>query len=269
MQFVEYGQKDGQLVVYFHGAPGALEECEIFDEDAKISGLRIMCFDRFSLADSYDRAGYYQQIANQIKRQADGKLIDIIGFSIGTHVAIEVIKLLKDQVRYTHLISAVAPINSGPFIEHMAGGLVFKLAMEKPAIFWLLTKFQQMMALLAPKILVSMLFASSVGEDKILSEKSAFKRYITPLLQHCFKRRTKGYIRDVNFYVQWQSDFSAYTNKVYLWHGTKDNWSPFTMATYLCDAIPGATSIQTMEGLSHYTALFEAVSQICARLKKP
>ncbi len=269
MEFSEYGQKDGQLVVYFHGAPGAIEECAIFNEYAKKNNLRIICFDRFSLADSYNRAGYYQQIATSIKREANGKPLDIVGFSIGTHVALEVIRLLKDQVHNTHLISVVAPINAGPFIDNMAGGMVFKLAMEKPAIFWLLTKFQQMMAVLAPKILVSMLFASSVGEDKILSKKGDFRRYITPLLKNCFKRRTKGYMRDVNFYVKWQGDFSDDTSNVYLWHGTKDNWSPLTMATYLCDSMSGTTGIQSMEGLSHYTALFEAAPQICAQLKNP
>ena len=32
---VEYGTKTGALVVYFHGAPGAIKECAVFDKHAQ------------------------------------------------------------------------------------------------------------------------------------------------------------------------------------------------------------------------------------------
>jgi hypothetical protein len=31
IEFVEYGNKDGKVVIYFHGAPGTIEECVLFD----------------------------------------------------------------------------------------------------------------------------------------------------------------------------------------------------------------------------------------------
>lgn len=124
------------------------------------------------------------------------------------------------------------------------------------------------MALLTPGMLVNMLFTSSAGKDKELSKKPYFKSYITPVLKSCFKSRVKGYIRDVNFYVTWLGHFSRYKTSVHLWHGTKDNWSPFPMASYLCNAIPGATNIEAMEGLSHYSCLYEAAPRICAQLEK-
>jgi pimeloyl-ACP methyl ester carboxylesterase len=54
---------------------------------------------------------------------------------------------------------------------------------------------------------------------------------------------------------------------VYLWHGTKDNWSPIGMAFYLCDAIPGDTKVEVFEGLSHYSCLYEAIPLICKRIE--
>lgn len=268
MEFVEYGNKEGQLVVYFHGAPGGLEECAVFDSYAKNYNLRIICFDRFAIDNSLDRESYYQQLASQIKIKASDEPVDIIGFSIGAHVALEVGARLNDQVRHTHLVSAAAPINAGDFIDNMAGGLVFKLAMEKPLIFSLLTQYQKIMSMLAPRMLVSMLFARSAGKDKELSKRDNFKAYITPVLKHCFQKRAKGYIRDINYYVSWTGKLSGYTASVHLWHGTKDNWSPFAMASYLCSAIPGATQVEAMEGLSHYSCLYEAAPRICAQLEK-
>jgi pimeloyl-ACP methyl ester carboxylesterase len=266
VEFVEYGDPYGQLIVYFHGAPGAIEECALFDRCAKDHNLRILCFDRFSLDDSLDRDDYYQQLAVQVRNNAGDEPVSFVGFSIGAHVALEVSARLNGQVRHTHLVSAAAPINAGDFMENMAGGFVFRLAMERPFIFFLLTQYQKAMALLAPRILVSMLFASSAGKDLELSKRRDFKSYITPVLKHCFQKRANGYMRDINFYVTWPGQLGGYTNSVYLWHGTKDNWSPFSMASYLSKAIPGASSVNAMEGLSHYSCLYQAAPRICAQI---
>jgi pimeloyl-ACP methyl ester carboxylesterase len=166
VEFVEYGKKEGRLVVYFHGVPGAMEECALFDNCAKEHNLRILSFDRFSIDNSLDRENYYRTIGDQIRLKAGIESVDIIGFSIGAHVALEVSALINDKVRYTHLISAAAPLNAGDFIGSMAGGSIFKLAMKAPLIFLLLTHYQKILALLVPRILVNILFASSAGKDK-------------------------------------------------------------------------------------------------------
>ena len=266
MEFVEYGIKDGQLVVYFHGAPGSMEECAIFDNYAKNHKLRIICFDRFSIDKSHTRKSYYQQLADLVTYQTGGEPVDFIGFSIGAHVALEVSALLNGLVRQTHLVSAAAPINSGDFLDSMAGGLVFKLAMDRPSIFYVLTQCQRFLAVIAPQMLVRMLFSSSAGKDIALSQRRDFKRYITPVLKHCFQRRAEGYMRDINFYVTWPGKLGGYTASVQLWHGTNDNWSPFSMASYLDKAIPGADGVNAMEGLSHYSCLYQAAPKICAQL---
>ena len=48
-------------------------------------------------------------------------------------------------------------------------------------------------------------------------------------------------------------------------HGVEDNWSPFPMASYLDNAIPAATNIESMEGLSHYSC----TACQCRRERKP
>lgn len=265
MEFVEYGNKDGQLVVYFHGAPGAMEECAVFDHYAKDHNLRIVCFDRFSIDNSFSRESYYQLLAEQVRVKAGGEPLDFIGFSIGAHVALEVSALLNGQVRHTHLISAVAPINADNFIDNMAGGLVFRLAMDRPFAFYLLTQCQKILAAVAPDRLVKILFSSSAGKDKALSERHDFKSAMTPILKHCFQRRADGYMRDIKYYVTWRGELSGYTSPVHIWHGKSDNWSPFSMAEYLCKNIPGATVVNGMEGLSHYSCLYQVAEEVCAQ----
>ena len=267
MVYREYGDKDGELVVYFYGAPGAMEECAVFDRYAKDHNLHIVCFDRFALDSSLSREDYFHHLATQIDKMACGKQVAIVGFSIGTYIALEVAALLNKQVRQIHLISCVAPLYSGDFLEHMAGGLVFKLAMRKPSIFSLLTQFQSMIARLAPSMLVNMLFSTAAGQDKELIQQSDFKTYITDVLKQCFKHRAKGYIRDITYYVEWH-EAKEYIASIQLWHGTEDNWSPPSMADSLAHIIPSHVSIEKMEGLSHYSCLYEAAPKICAQLTK-
>ena len=263
---VEYGTKTGTLVIYFHGAPGTIEECAVFDRYARHNNLRIVCLDRFSIQHTTDAEPYYQQLAKHIKCFAGEESFDIIGFSIGAHVALEVSALLQQQIRNIHLISSAAPLNKGDFIDHMAGGLVFKLAMDRPLIFRFLTYCQKVMAVLAPKMLVRMLFATAAGKDHELIKAPDFNHHITAVLKQCFKNGSKGYLRDINFYVNWTDDIDIQNSNVHLWHGTDDNWSPFSMAKYLRKAMHGDVHLEAMKGLSHYSCLYAAAPKICAQI---
>jgi len=270
MKHIEYGSKDGQLVVYFHGVPGAIEECTAFEAYAKQYNLHIICFDRFSIDSNTSREDYYQQLASEMKTQANGKKVAVIGFSIGAHVALEVCARLDEQVRQLNLVSAAAPIGSGDFLAAMAGGAVFKLAIHKPFLFYCLSYFQKLLALVAPTLLFNMLFASAAGKDKALSKQSEFKAYIIPLLKQSFTKGLHGYIRDIRSYTSWQSKLSELNTKVCIWHGTQDNWSPFTMPMALNECLAGAEGVEgveAMEGLSHYSCLFEAAPNICAQIE--
>lgn len=267
MKYSEYGDSRGELVVYFHGAPGAADEAAMFESSAKQYQLRVICFDRFDQDSSLDANGYYEAMAATIKSLVShGAKVNIVGFSIGAYIALEVALRLPEQLGQVHLVSAPAPLNEGEFIDNMAGGKVFKLAQKSPKLFSLLTQYQTFLARVSPGLLRKLLFASAKAEDKVLSLENDFQQFITPLLKQCFLTRSKGYIRDVRYYVNWvatESDFTHLSAPVYLWHGAQDNWSPVAMADYLEVSIPAVEHKMIMPGLSHYSCLYAAVPQVC------
>ena len=142
MNFLQYGNPEGKTVIYFHGAPGAPEEGSIFDEHAKKHNLNIVCYERFSIDSSLQSQDYYKYLANIIIDKANGGKVDVIGFSIGCHAAIETSLYLENIVREMHLISAAAPLDASDFLNGMAGEMVFSIAMKHPAIFTLLSYWQ-------------------------------------------------------------------------------------------------------------------------------
>lgn len=270
LKFSQFGADDGQIVIYFHGAPGAPEECKIFDLDGKSHGLTFICFDRFSADASVNGEAYYKLLAEEISRIAAGKQVNVIGFSIGAFIALQACRHMTDgTVKSLHLVSAAAPLEAGDYLEAMAGKQVFKLAKTFPVLFILLSYWQRLLVLLFPNALFRVLFASAAGDDKALAADHDFQSGITQVLRLCFTDRVQGYARDIGAYVRpWKTTLSGVSVNTYIWHGEEDNWSPKLMADYLKSAIPGCTSIKMFNGLSHYSCLYQAVPKICNLLGK-
>jgi pimeloyl-ACP methyl ester carboxylesterase len=263
----QYGATHGQLVIYFHGAPGAPEEAQLFDLEAQKHGLTVLCLDRFAIHPSITGEAYYRILAEQITKEAGGQAVDFIGFSIGAFIALQTYRYMPNGVRSLHLVSAAAPLEAGDFLPAMAGHQVFRLAKAAPALFLLLSYWQSLIAWLAPQALFRLLFASATGADKTLAADPEFQARFTAVLRSCFLGRVRGYARDVEAYVQpWSATLADIAVPTQLWQGDADNWSPPQMAHYLASAIPGAAAAQSFSGLSHYSCLYRAVPEICRGL---
>jgi pimeloyl-ACP methyl ester carboxylesterase len=253
--------------VYFHGAPGAPLEADVFRESATAHGLQVLCQDRFALDRSRGDEAYFQSLAADIVAHAQGKPVDVVGFSIGAFVSLQVCRLLRDQVRSLHLVSPAAPLEAGNFLDGMAGKFVFQLARNAPFLFKLLSYWQAALARFAPALLYATLFASARAGDKVLAVNSDFRNRISAVLVQCFRGGLTGYIGDVLAYVQpWNERLKEVTVPTHLWHGELDNWSPVAMSVYLSQALPKVESFTRLAGLSHYSCLYAAAPEICAML---
>jgi len=264
VKFSQFGAADGQPVIYFHGTPGSPDECEIFDAYAKQHQLAIICYDRSTIAPSLQGDAYYQCIAEEIANKVGDKPVDVIGFSIGAFIALQVCRVMNGKVRSLHLVSAAAPLDAGDFIDAAAGKAVFRLAQNHPSAFLRLARVQGWLATMLPGLLLRMLFSSALGEDRALLADQGFRTTMTRTLKTCFKRDSLGYARDVISYVQpWKATLAEISVDTQIWHGAEDNWSPVAMADFLASALPGCSKITVLDGLSHYSCLHRTAPTIC------
>lgn len=232
--------------------------------------IQFVSFDRFSIDISLHGEAYYKLLAKEIMKVADGKKVELVGFSIGAFVALQTSRyLLNNQVNSLHLVSTAAPLDGGNFLEAMAGKVVFKVAKRFPRVFTLLSYWQSLVALVCPKILFSLLFATATGRDKDLVKNIHFQKSMLTSLRSCFLGRLAGYLRDVKAYVQpWKHTLPEINaKKIYLYHGTEDNWTPIAMAEYLQSVVPkgssSSSSLTVFEKCAHYSCLQEAIPLIC------
>lgn len=100
LKFSQFGSEDGKTVIYFHGAPGAPEECEVFDKTGKDHGIRLISIDRFAVDSSIKGELYYKFLAKEISKISQGKPVDFVGFSIGAFIALQTYRYMPKEVRW-------------------------------------------------------------------------------------------------------------------------------------------------------------------------
>ncbi|WP_045227272.1 alpha/beta fold hydrolase [Methyloterricola oryzae] len=270
LAYRQFGSAQGRVVVYFHGAPGAPYEVALFDRLGKERGLNVICFDRFALDRSLTSESYFLALAEAISEKAGGVSVDLIGFSIGAFVALQTCRHLGAGVRSLHLVSAAVPLEAGDFLTAMAGGGVFRLARIAPARFEYLSRGQGLLARSFPAALFNLLFLNASGKDRALAADSEFRERMKETLRDCFVERVPGYVRDIKAYVQpWEAMLSEVTAETHIWHGRQDNWSPVGMANYLASQLRSCSRVEILEGLSHYSCLYQSAERICIQLALP
>lgn len=257
------GQQTGRTVVYVHGAPGGPSEVEAFRACAQANGVRVVCQDRFALPAGLTGDVYFQALADDVAALTEGQPVDVVGFSIGAFVALQVCRVRPQLVRQLHLVSPAAPLEGGAFLKDMAGKTVFQLASAYPRLFNLLSRWQGVLVRHWPDVLIRMLFATAQAGDQHLVVDKGFRQMVTHALTDCFDSNVAGYVRDVRAYVSpWAHTLKDIHTPTHLWHGEADNWSPMEMSTYLAKQIPGCASLNRLPGLSHYSCLLRALENI-------
>lgn len=246
---------------YFHGQPGAPLELGL---------LPPLSADLFAPDRNRDRPelsveGYYDHLAQEIRRRWPDGALRLAGFSIGAFVACEVAERLSDRDLALDLISPAAPLGLGDFLPHMAGGPVFRLARDNPMAFRVLTWAQGLVARGAPDLLLDQLFASAAGEDAGLARSAAFRRILTAAMNQSLGQGAVGYRRDLRAYVRTPPErFAGLSASMTLWHGSADTWAPLAMSQVLAAQDPGRRQVRVLPGHSHYSTLIAAAGEIFA-----
>ena len=175
-------------------------------------GLWLLSPDRMATAPELQGDDYFQHLAQGVRSQVGSQRIDVVGFSIGAFVALQVCRHLGAQVRRLHLISAAAPLESGHFLPHMAGRTLFRLARSSPGWLDTHTSVQRLLARRAPQLLLRLMFSTARGDDRALVVDPIFRRWITPLLQGCLVDHRPGYLRELRAYAAaWSSTLPTMT----------------------------------------------------------
>ena len=125
-------QADG--VIYLHGAPGGPLELQLFGDPAGDGGARFHAPDRSTFAPDLAFGAYIDRLAEDIAARFDGSL-RLVGFSMGTFIALNLAQRLGDRISRIDLVSSAAPLSTGDYLPAMAGAAVFRMARTQQKLF--------------------------------------------------------------------------------------------------------------------------------------
>lgn len=237
--------------VYLHGLPGSPAELSLAGSGSPwVNPALVFAPDRSVMT------GSLPALARDIAAWAGDNPIDLIGFSLGGAAALRLAPLLGAQVTQIDLIAPAAPLSLGDFLPDMAGGALFGMARDRPALFALACRMQSLAARLAPALLVKALLVDTRGGDAELSREPEFRALLAAILRQTFASGSGAYRAEIAGYVgDWLSALDAVTQPVTIWQGDQDNWVPPPMARALAARLPAGAQLELLPGLSHYSAL--------------
>jgi pimeloyl-ACP methyl ester carboxylesterase len=252
-------------IVYFHGQPGSPAELTLIGAGALAEQAGLQAADR-ALQDP--GPGFQGRIsAEAAALAAQARPVQLIGFSLGAFVAMEVALRLAElapslPVRLD-LISPAGPLALGDFLPGMAGGPLFRLARDAPAAFAAVTRLQGVGAGLVPGWLVGLLFTGAAGPEAALTAMPAFRRGAAQMVRGALGPGATIYRQDILAYVaQDPARLSRLDRPVRIWQGREDTWTPPAMADALARTLPDVRSLTYLDGLSHYSTLQRALPRI-------
>ena len=238
-------------IAYFHGQPGGPGEWSA----CAPAGLAAFTPDGNTPASA-------AALAAMVAAQTPGPLT-LIGFSLGAPVALAVAAELGHRVTRLHLVSPAAPLALGDFLPHMAGGALFRLARDRPALFRLLARLQGVAARTAPLLLLDRLFATASGDDRALRHDPAFRAALADVLRTGLGRSSAGFIAEVRAYAAGTAPSTgAIAAPIHIWQGADDSWTPPAMAQALAASLPGDVAFTLLPGCGHYGALRAALARL-------
>ena len=121
-------------LVYFHGIPGSALELSLV-ADFQPPDTQVFAPDRCADSPDLDFQAYCDVLAARIIWMFPSDPIDLVGFSLGARLAIELGIRLGDRIGAVDLIAPAAPPECGVALADMAGGAVFRLARDAPRRF--------------------------------------------------------------------------------------------------------------------------------------
>lgn len=244
--------------VYLHGNPGAPAELALLGGDAVQSWFAP---DRATLP--LEPEARIARLTAMIAEVCGDEPACLVGFSAGAHVALQVAARLPDKLLVLHLVSPAGPLEIGDFLDAMAGGPVFRAAMQRPRQFAGLVRAQSLCARWLPGLLTHFLFATAQGEDKLLKADAKFAHPYRDVLQTCLGAGRESYKAEIEAYVQpWSGLLPTISHPVTIWQGSSDNWTPSEMAKTMARRLPNMQAFHLLAGQSHFSTLKTALAAL-------
>jgi pimeloyl-ACP methyl ester carboxylesterase len=246
--YVEYGDPDGQPVLFFHGFPGSHVQGRAFDQPAAAHRIRVVAVDRpgMGLSPSDGRRRLVDW-AGDVATLADALRLDrfaVVGVSGGGPYAACCAYAIPERLTGVALVSSVAPTDPAASLEGLAE--VHRRRYEgllKLRRFPVLTRLvAAQMARRARRVgwLAVVRESMSAVDQERIDASPELAQALEDSFREAFRRGSKGFASDLRviFAQPWGFRLDEIAVPVQLWHGECDDNVPVADGYRVAAEIP-------------------------------
>lgn len=273
LAYAEFGQPDGDPVVYFHGAPSSrLEPLLIGDEALTRLGLRVIAPDRPGMGRSDFQPGRgFSHWPSDVAALADALGLGqfaVLGNSGGGPYVAACAARIPDRLRAAVIVSGgwrmdwPEATNGLPFVNR----LVMILARRAPVLLRLLLSSMGGVAQGERDKELKRLRARLPPPDYAAFEQPGRLEAFGASMRECMRQGTKGVAWDMGLYVR-EFDFrlDEIRRPLTLFHGEQDTNAPIALVRRVVAELP-TTRLITYENEAHLSTLCNHVDEIAQAL---
>ncbi|MDZ5810780.1 alpha/beta hydrolase [Halorubrum sp. AD140] len=263
LAFNEYGDPEGEPVVFLHGTPGSRLLSGLFNDTARRVGCRII---------APDRPGFGRSTSWPVRKLTDAGIIvanildacgvadaRLVGFSGGGPHALAAAATRSNRVREVHLVSGATPPEMGEPVAKQQR--LATLARRTPRLLGGLFRTQAWLANWWPNIVVSQFTIDPQG----ISDTDI--HLVTSDFIEAVKGGGSGAVTESRLLATpWTFDLTDVDVATQLWHGTRDENVPVDGIRELCESLPDADlTVHDTDHLSTLLAYRESFAECGTR----
>lgn len=262
--YVEYGDPDGRPIVFLHGTPGSRVLGELFDDEARRHGVRVLALDR----PGYGRSPPWEsrfltdtgEFVVAVLEDAGVSRAGVVGFSGGGPHALAVAATHRERVKEIDIVSGTAPPSVGapaPTVQRLLGALGQRAPLLLRGVF----RGQAWLATYAPSSFVVSQYTTGGQPEIPEAAADLVKRdFIT-----AFETYRDGAATEFSLLSrEWDFHAANIDRPVHLWHGTRDTNVPIDDARQMRDRLPNS-QLTVFEEADHLRTLLQSRSRILER----
>jgi pimeloyl-ACP methyl ester carboxylesterase len=269
--YAEWGDPNGQALVYFHGFPGSRVEGRLGDQAAKATGVRVFALDRpgMGLSDFQPRRSFldWPEDVSQVADAVGLERFAVLGISGGGPYAAVCAWRLPQRLTGAGIASGIGPLDAPGATQGMSrqNRVVFQLVGRLPVLSRVLMGVTAAQSK-RPERALQQGRRALAAVDQPYVDRPEVRQAMEATIAEAFRRGGRGPARELRLYARpWGFRLQDIQIPVHLWHGEQDISHPIDMARHLAAAIPDCrASFYPGEGHLHFVDRFpEILSALC------
>lgn len=249
LEYADYGDISGPLVLYFHGTPGTYLEAHAVASEIHASGIHVVAVNRPGIGRSSYQCGrkimnWPKDISEFLEAIGRGdEQVGIIGYSGGAPYALACARVMPHRITRMAIVSGHTPLGT-PGVVPGEEDRIIGLFLRRPGLARIAVEMTRRRLQRKPdKVVARVTKRWDPNDRKLVKCDSLIRELLVESLRQTTLCGGRGVVADVQLLGScWDFEVAdVYGPRISVWHGQCDRIAPVSMGRYFHSRLVGST----------------------------